>query len=109
MREIEKIWQFFVKTMETLPDYMAKKLKKMPNNKGYKWKNVFFYGELPAVKGEPVTIFETQKDGLLVIYETTDREHKIWHKKNNSKKYLHSSYPRRNISQPFISLEKYIK
>lgn len=109
MREIEKNWQFFIKTIETFPEYMSKKLKKMPNNKGYKWKNVFFYGELPAVIGEPITIFETQKDGLLVIYETTDTDYNIWYKKNNSKKYLHSSTPRRMIRHPLSSLESYIK
>ena len=29
----------------TIPDYMARKLKYMPNNKGYVWRGVYFYGK----------------------------------------------------------------
>lgn len=108
-REIEKNWQYFVKTRETIPAYMLKKLKNMPNNKGYIWKSIYCYGERPANLGEPVILFETQKDGVLVIHETTEKEYKIWHKKGTSKKILHSCTPRRKISSAVSSLGNYIK
>jgi hypothetical protein len=108
-REIEKHWQYFVKTRETIPEYMIKKLKNMPNNKGYIWKNIYCYGERPAVIGEPVILFETQKDGVLVIHETTDKEYKIWYKKGTAKKTLHSCTPRRKIGTAVSSLGSYIK
>ena len=76
-REIEKQWQYFVKTRDTIPGYMIKKLKNMPNNKGYIWKNIYCYGERPANIGEPVILFETQKEGLLVIHEITEKDYKI--------------------------------
>jgi len=108
-REIEKNWQYFVKTRETIPPYMLKKLKNMPNNKGYIWKSIYCYGERPANVGEPVILFETQKDGVLVIHETTEKEYKIWHKKGTAKKILHSCTPRRKISSAVSSLGNYIK
>lgn len=108
-REIEKNWQYFVRTRDSIPDYMLKKLKSMSNNKGYIWKNIYCYGERPASIGEPVILFETQKDGLLIIHETTDSEYKIWHKKGTSKKFLYSSTPRRRLSVVSSSLGNYIK
>jgi hypothetical protein len=81
----------------------------MPNNKGYIWKNISCYGERPPTPGEPVILFETQKDGLLIIHETTDKETKIWYKKGNSKKILHSCTPRRKIGSAICSLANYIK
>jgi hypothetical protein len=108
-RDIEKSWQYFVKTRETIPAYMLKKLKNMPNNKGYIWKGIYCYGERPANVGEPVILFETQKDGVLVIHETTEKEYKIWHKKGTAKKIIYSCTPRRKINSVVSSLGNYIK
>ena len=108
-RDIEKSWQYFVKTRETIPAYMLKKLKNMPNNKGYIWKSIYCYGERPANIGEPVILFETQKDGVLVIHESNEKEYKIWYKKGNAKKILHSCTPRRKINSVVSSLGNYIK
>jgi len=108
-REIDKNWQFFVKSRNSIPDYMLKKLKTMPNNKGYIWKNIYCYGERPAAPNEPVIMFENQREGLLIIHETTDKEYKIWHKKGTSKKMLHSCTQRRKLSSASSSLGNYIK
>jgi len=108
-REIEKNWQYFVKTRETIPVYMLKKLKNMPNNKGYIWKSIYCYGERPPNVGEPVILFETQKDGVLVIHEITEKEYKIWYKKGTAKKILHSCTPRRKIGSAVSSFGNYIK
>ena len=108
-REMDKSFQYFVKTKETIPEYMLKKLKTMPNNKGYIWKSIYCYGERPAIFGEPIIMFETQKDGLLVIHETTDKEYKIWYKKGTCKKILHSCMQRRKIKSAVSSLGNYIR
>jgi hypothetical protein len=81
----------------------------MPNNKGYIWKNIYCYGERPADPNEPVIMFETQREGLLIIHETTDKEYKIWYKKGTSKKILHSCTQRRKLSSASTSLANYIK
>ena len=108
-REIEKSWQYFLKTRDTIPVYMLKKLKNMPNNKGYIWKSIYFYGERPANVGESVILFETQKEGNLVIHEITEKEYKIWYKKGTAKKFLYSCTPRRKIDLAASSLGNYIK
>ena len=108
-REKDKNWQFFVKSRNSIPDYMLKKLKTMPNNKGYIWKNIYCYGERPASPNEPVIMFENQRDGLLIIHETTDKEYKIWYKRGTSKKILHSCTQRRKLSSASSSLGNYIK
>ena len=108
-REMDKSWQYFVKSKDSFPEYMIKKLKNMPNNKGYIWKSIYYYGERPAVAGEPVILFETQKEGILVIHEITNTEYKIWHKKGTLKKILYSSTPRRQKKVCLSSLENFIK
>jgi hypothetical protein len=108
-REMDKSWQYFVKSKDSLPEYMSKKLKNMSNNKGYIWKNIYYYGERQAIPGEPVILFETQKEGILVIHEITNTEYKIWHKKGTSKKILYSSTPRRQKNIGLCSLGNFIK
>lgn len=108
-REIDKSWQYFVKSKDTFPEYMIKKLKNMPNNKGYIWKSIHFYGERPSIVGEPIILFETQKEGILVIHEITNTEYKIWHKKGTFKKILYSSSPRIQKKISLSSLGNFIK
>lgn len=108
-REMDKSWQYFLKSIDTFPEYMNKKLKNMPNNKGYIWKSIHFYGERQAIPGEPVILFETQKEGILVIHEITNTEYKIWHKKGTLKKILYSSTPRRQKKVGLCSLGNFIK
>ena len=108
-REMDKSWQYFVKSIDTFPEYMSKKLKNMPNNKGYILKSIHFYGERQAIPGEPVILFETQKEGILVIHEITNTEYKIWHKKGTLKKILYSSTPLRQKKVGLCSLGNFIK
>jgi hypothetical protein len=39
-------------------------------------------------------MFENQREGLLIIHETTDKEYKIWYKKGISKKVLEATTTR---------------
>ena len=89
-REIAKAYKYYVRTCNSIPDYMIKKLKQMPNNKGYIWKDIYCYGELPEEKNKPVTLFEKKHDNLLVIHEWTNSEYIIWHKKGKDRKQLYS-------------------
>jgi len=66
--------------LETVPDYIIKNLKTMPNNKGYIWRNVRFYGCLPAESNKDI-LFQ-KIDGELYIHEITNSVHKIYKKVN---------------------------
>jgi hypothetical protein len=64
-------YRHYWNAIDTLPPYMEKNLKEMPNNKGYRWRNVVFYGALPANENHSTIIFEKNPKGLII------HEHKI--------------------------------
>jgi len=80
--ESQKAYERFCTT--EIPTYILDNLKTMPNNKGYIWKNIWCFGEKPAVydrsgKPEMVVMFERQKD-IMYIHEITEKEHHIFKK-----------------------------
>mgnify|MGYP001589156443 CR=1 FL=1 len=70
-RRLEKDMAFTLKLYEkysdTIPDYIIKKLKSMPNNKGYIWKNMWVLGEKPK-EDDTYTLYE-KRDGISYIHE----------------------------------------
>lgn len=85
LREMQRTYKYFLRTCDSIPDYMIEKLNNMPNNKGYIWRNIYCYGKLPEEKGKPVNLFETKKDNLHITHEWTNTEYKIWHKQGIKK------------------------
>jgi hypothetical protein len=79
--------RYYYKVVDSFPDYMAKNLKTMPNNKGYYWRGVCFYGELPKIPGEPSILFERQ-GSVMLIHESTDKETRIYEKVGKEPKIL---------------------
>ena len=96
--EFDRHYNHFIKSCRSVPDYMLAKLKKMPANKGFFWKNVACYGEMPYEKYENSVLFEKSYDGLLIIHEWSKTHYYIYHKKNQDKKILFYSEKRRNNS-----------
>lgn len=106
----DRSYVHFIRTCDNIPDYMKKKLKSMPSNKGYIWKSVYLYGDRPAERGnKPTVMFERQRGGILVIHETSETEYKIWHKDGKERKVLHSVYKRKNKNQSCCNLLDYVK
>ena len=92
-RETDK----FFGICDTIPSYMTKKLKTMPNNKGYIWKKIWLFGELDAEIGQPTMMIERRYD-ILYIHECYKNEIRIYKKiGNKGKKTLESITPRRPI------------
>ena len=71
----------FCKSVDSLPSYMKDNLKTMPNNKGYIWRSVHFYGELNAIRGEPLILFE-RRHGVLWIRKYYKDRTEIYKKAN---------------------------
>jgi hypothetical protein len=94
-QDYENAFSYYRYVNDNIPDYMIKKIKNTPNNKGYIWKGVWFFGELPEEKGKPIVFFDKQRDGTLAIHEFSDRNYKIWHKKENQHKTLYMNKIRR--------------
>ena len=76
--------KYFYKVLDTLPSYIIKNLSEMPNNKGYIWRGIHFYGDLPEEKG-PRVMFEKKSGG---IYEHTNDDYKIYEKDGKNRKQL---------------------
>lgn len=98
---------YFEKTCDNLPEYMKRNLADMPNNKGYIWKGIYFYGDLPEESGTRV-LFEKRKGGLLIIHEYTDKEYKIFEKNGKERKRLLEKYDRKK-KQSGVNIMDYLK
>ena len=72
----------------SLPDYIKKNLDNMPNNKGYIWRGVKYYGRKIHDPAEPTILFE-RYHGTMYIHEYTDKTYKKYKKENkNTQKVL---------------------
>lgn len=73
-KDINREYDRFLQNSETAPDYILNNLKSMPNNKGYKFKNIVFYGELPPEKNSPIVVFDRKPDGMIITETYADQE-----------------------------------
>lgn len=94
-RDADRACNYFFRVCDSIPDYMLKKLRNMPNNKGYIWRGVYCYGDLPANEGQSILLFE-KKNNIFITHEWTNTEYRIWHQEGKGRKTLHSSRLRKN-------------
>jgi len=73
--QMRKAFYHFKRTDCRFPDYLRKKLKKMPNNRGYIYNSIRYYGKLPENEYEPILLFERQRNGTLLTHEYTNDEY----------------------------------
>ena len=86
---MQKEYNYYLKTVASIPDYMLNNLERMPNNRGYIWKSTYIFGKLKAEDNKPVVIFHKN-----LIHEYTKSDHNIY-EKNGKKNKLISSTQRR--------------
>lgn len=87
-RDLKYNYNYFCKVIDSLPDYMKKKLAEMPNNKGYYWRGVCFYGSLDDDNSNTSVLFEKSKGNVLYIHEYTRTEYIKYEKVGNNRKKL---------------------
>lgn len=85
----------------TLPEHISKNLPTMPNNKGYRWRGVTFYGMMAPEPGATTVTFDKKFNGTFIT-ETSPESEVTWFKgKDNQPKKLVSSFRRRrNFKAP---------
>lgn len=112
-RDYKYGYKDYCRAVDTLPEYMAKNLEEMPNNKGYIWRGCYFYGKMPEQRGRngqpPETImFEKKKGGILIIHECDRYEKRIYEKRGRERRRLISRTQRKqkNVGN---SLMDYLK
>lgn len=89
--------RYYGSVCESLPDYIKTSLNSMPNNKGYIWRGVWFFGKLEPQTG-PTIMFENQRGGIKVIHEYTDTTYKMYEKKGKERKRLVKTQKKRIVS-----------
>jgi len=91
-----------------IPDYITENLKNMPNNKGYIWKGVWCFGQLPSEKNDTCVMFEKQRD-VTFIHEIYPEEHIIYKKTNNGAREHVKTIRRRLIDKSSLFLNLDVK
>lgn len=84
----ESFWQKeerkYYKNCDSLPQWIRDKLKDMPSNKGYIWRDLWFFGEKYVPFTKNCTMFENLKGGITIIHEIDADYHKIYEKVGRS-------------------------
>ena len=89
----------YLKAVDTLPDYMKDNLKTMPNNKGYRWRGVGFYGLQKPIKDEPLILFEKRRGVLKICKYFNDRE-EIYEKKDGTTTLVEKNFKKKVFNFP---------
>jgi hypothetical protein len=98
---MEKLYFRLCDIVASLPDYISKNLKSMPNNKGYKFRGAVFYGELPAERNAPVIVFEKKFNGMNITETYNDNEVTFFKPKDGSpKQIVKKVLLRKNVNAP---------
>jgi chromosome segregation ATPase len=73
----DKEYKFFLKKCSSLPKHLSKNLKNMPNNKGYIFKNIYFYGKKKPFGNIYKDRLYERKNGELYVHEIYNKKHHI--------------------------------
>ena len=88
-RNINREQYKFFDICSKFPEYLKKKLDKMPNNKGYIYKGIHFYGKLPP-DNQNLCMFEKKfsktRENILRIHEWKNNKYTLYEKIGRDRK-----------------------
>ena len=87
-KDYDREYKNYVYNSNSLPKYIIKSLENMPSNKGYIWRDIWFFGKLPRDSDVNRTLFEPIEKDLLMIHEWTESQYKLFEKIGKDKKKL---------------------
>lgn len=93
----EKEERRYYKNCDSLPQWIRDKLKDMPSNKGYIWRDLWFFGEKQVPFSKICTMFESLKGGITIIHEIDGDYHNVYEKVGRNQRTLTSSTRRNNF------------
>lgn len=73
-KDMQREESYFYHVIETLPDFIKRSIDNMPNNKGYKWRGIVFYGKKAPESNGAHVLFDKRPDGTYIIETTTTTE-----------------------------------
>lgn len=99
-KEADRSYRYYQNVTGSIPEHLLRKLKDMPNNKGFIYKgrgftfrgveitgDNYIYGQKPAEKGKPLTMFERNRN-VMYIHEWSDTCYKRYEKVGKNRKQL---------------------
>lgn len=84
----EKEERKYYRNCDSLPQWIRDKLKDMPSNKGYIWRDLWFFGEKYVPFTKNCTMFENLKGSITIIHEIDAEYHKVYQKVGRNQKTL---------------------
>lgn len=67
--QMKKQWEWLCTQEANLPEYIKNNLDRMPNNKGYIWKGIWYFGHQPEEDSGILIMFEKQGNGDMLVHE----------------------------------------
>jgi hypothetical protein len=82
---MKREWRWLQRTDATVPGYIRSNLQGMPNNKGYIWKRIWYFGlQPPEHPVETLTLFERNHQ-TLCIHEYNPRFYRLYEKADRNR------------------------
>lgn len=74
---IKREWEWLCRQDAMLPDYIRNNLQTMPNNRGYIWKDIWYFGAQPIPQHETniITMSERNYKGDMFIHEICPKKY----------------------------------
>ena len=91
----------FLQAADSLPSYMQENLETMPNNKGYVWRGVRFYGSRLPERGEPTVLFERSRGYMFIHKDYPDGRWEKLRKQNQTTTLVDSGIRKKKFVTPF--------
>lgn len=90
-KNMNREYRYLLDIDASLPDHIRQNLKNMPNNKGYIWRGVHYYGLKPLTKNDNprlLVMFEKKRNELLIHESMYGEWKKTFKKLNDGQKKL---------------------
>jgi hypothetical protein len=88
-RNADNGYKYYRRVVDSVPKYILDNLKTMPHNKGYIWKDVWFFGDLESDNNhEVITMFQPNGIRNTLIHSITRYAYTIHQKVNNTKQLV---------------------
>lgn len=85
--QMKREWDWLCRTDARMPDHLRENLENMPNNKGYIWKGIWYFGKKQAERKDVLIMFDKAGDNL--IHEIKrGYYHKIFQKTKNGNQLI---------------------
>jgi hypothetical protein len=97
-REMDQGERYYLKDCASVPDYLRDKLKNMPNNIGYIWKDIWCFGKLsPTHNKNEITLYE-KRNSQFLVHQYGPHYYSLFEKDNAGRKHLISKHPIRRLT-----------